>query len=334
MTAIAANLTANRGGGSRGVLARAMLAACYRFGCLDVQHRPLDPTATPVLALASARFMGDAVQTKLADYVAGGGHLLLVGEAPLYDMDAAPCTVLADRLGLRHAGEHHASSQYHLSVTADGWAAPRAEMRADVAQLFEPTTADVILRVYDTEFACGFDLKVGAGRAIVIAAAIPCDVALFRTALERFGGSSALEHGFPNHGIILTSTITPAGERFVHLINLDGFDKPIRLTDGGRELLPERDLVLRARDAVMLPFGVTIGDVTIVDSTAEIVAVERDAMSFRLTQAADTATLETDREIASSDAYDVARRGRRSTVRSRHPACGARGGDRMIVRLV
>jgi beta-galactosidase len=334
MTALAANLTANRGGGPRGVLARAMLAACYRFGCLDVQNQPLNPDATPVLALASARFMDGAVQTKLADYLAAGGRLLLAGEIPRFDLDASPCTILADRLGLRHAGEWHASSQYHLSVTADGWAAPRAEMRADFAQLFEPGTSDVILRVYGSDHACGFDLSVGDGRAIVFAAAIPCDVALFRTALERLGASPALAHGYPHDGIVLTSAATPSGERFVHLINLDGFDKPVRLTDGGRDLLPGRELLLRARDALMLPFGVTIGDVTIVDSTAEIAAVEIDAIAFRLTQAADTITLETDRDIAPGDAYDVERQGRRWSVRSRRPACGPPGGDLMSVRPV
>ena len=168
-----------------------------------------------------------------------------------------------------------------------------------------------------------------------IAAAIPCDVDLFRTALERLGASPALAHGCPRNGIILTSTLTPSRERFVHLINLDGFDKPVHLTDGGRELLPGRQLVLRLRDALMLPFGVTIGDVTIVDSTAEIAAVDGNATTFRLTQAVDTITLETDRDVAPSADYDVVHQVRRWTIRARRPACGiSEGRDRLTVRIV
>ena len=89
MREIADNLTRTRGAGPRAALARAMLALCFRFGCLDLQHRPLDPTTTPVLALASARNMSAAIQTKLIDYLAAGGQLLMVGEVPLADMDGA-----------------------------------------------------------------------------------------------------------------------------------------------------------------------------------------------------------------------------------------------------
>jgi beta-galactosidase len=236
---------------------------------------------------------------------------------PLADMDGQPCTVLADALGLTHAGEKHASAHYHLSLVADGWAAPRAEFRISWAQLFAPTTPDVLLRTYDSDHAVGFDITHGLGRTIVFTADLPTDLDLFRSAFARLGAIPALAHNYPRQGIMVTSTKTPTGERFIHLLNFDGFDKPVRLTENGNELLPGRTLTLRRRDALMLPFGVRIGDVTIVDSTAEIARVEPSAIQFRVTQECETVTLETERSITADDGIEVVQQENRWTVTAR-----------------
>ena len=317
MGEIAANLAVSRGGGPCGLLARALLAAGFRFGCLDIQDRPLDPETTPVLALASARFMDGGLQTKLVAYLEAGGRVLLAGEVPLADMEGAPCTILADRLGLEPLGARRASSHYHLSLIAHGWAAPRAEMRAEWAQVFAPAVSDLLLGVYGTAEGCGFDITVGAGRLIAFTAEIPCDVPLITTALDRLGVAPALAHGCPDRGILLTSSVTPAGERFVHLLNLDGFDKAVCLTDGGRDLLPGAALTLPRREGLMLPFGVRVGDGVIVSSTAEIAAVESDAIAFRRTQVEEAIEIATDRAIAPGDGLDVEQDGRRWRLRSR-----------------
>jgi beta-galactosidase len=157
-------------------------------------------------------------------------------------------------------------------------------------------------------------------------------VEFFQGALERLGAAPGLAHGCPVRGIVLTSSATPAGERFVHLLNLDGFDKPIRLTDGGRELLPGREFVLRAREGVMLPLGVSLGPARVVRSTAEIAGVAENAVTFRLTQGADVIELETNRVVVPSEEYEVERRGDRWIVTSRRPACG--GVDRTEELLV
>jgi beta-galactosidase len=88
----------------------------------------------------------------------------------------------------------------------------------------EPASGAVLLRVVGTGAACGFDIRVGAGRAIVIAAGCPCGIALFRTALERLGATAALRHDCPRYGIFMTSTAA-GSERFVHILNLDNFSR-------------------------------------------------------------------------------------------------------------
>ena len=330
MGGIVENLQADRGPNAWEILVKAMLFGCYRFSSVNVQDKPLDAQTTPVLVLASARYMDGRVQQKLVDYLHAGGGVLLYGEVPVADMEGKPCTLLADALGLKAAGSRTASRNYYLSVYAAGWLAPRAEVSTHYAQVFEPERGEVLLRVVGTDEACAFDIQVGHGRAIVVTAAYICDVALFRSILEKLGSTPMLRHDNPYHGIFLTSSANPDGERFVHLLNLDGFEKALHLTYNGRELLEGQPLILRGREGVMLPLNVSLGDTRIVYSTAEIARVEGDSMEFRLTQAEDVIALETPRKLAASDDYKVSKRDGMTVITSRkHCALD----DRLTVRF-
>jgi beta-galactosidase len=313
------NLEANRGAGAWETMIRAMLFAGYRFGAINLQDTPLDPAITPVLALGSARYMDDVLQRRLVDYVQAGGGLLLYGEVPLYDMEMRDCTILADALGLRPTGTARASAHYHLSLVAEGWAAPRPEVRTHAAQTFEATRGDILFRVYDSGAACGFDIPLGKGRAHVITTAYICDVPLFRQALERLGARARLRHDYPDYGILLTSSAT-RDERFLHVLNLDGFDKTFHLIEDERRLLGEEPITLRARTALLLPWNVAFGDVRVVYATAEIQKVEPGALTFRLTQARDQIALETERAIVAAEDYDLTYQGRLTIITSRKHA--------------
>jgi beta-galactosidase len=329
MNPIVANLEANRANAWE-IVARAMLLAGYRFGSVDVQNRPLDPEATPVLVLPSALYMDSGLQQKIVNYLRAGGGLLLYGEVPLFDMEGNECIVLANALGLTPAGTRRASTFYYLSLYSEAWAAPRAEVRTHFAQVFEPSAGEVLLRVVGTHEACGFDLKVGRGRAIIITASYPCDVPFFREALEKLGAGAALGHDYPSHGIFMSSSASREGERFLHILNLDGFDKTIHITEGGRDLLEGRSILLRARDGLMLPLNVSFNDVRIVYSTAEIMRIEANAIEFRLTQDHDMIAIETDRRIVPGDDYEVTNKGRTALLASRKHAAV---DDHLIIRF-
>lgn len=321
MQEIVGNLEANRGPGAWEIMARAMLLAGYRFGAVDLQNRQLDRQTTPAIALGSARYMDGAIQQRLVDYLTAGGGLLLYGELPRFDMEARPCTILSDALGLTPVGSRQASAHYFLSLVAEGWAAPRPEVRTHYVQGFTASRGEVLLRVYDTGEACGFDIPLGAGRAILLTTAYRCDIPLFRSALERLGATAALRHDSPHYGIFMTSTASEDGARFLHLLNLDGFSKTIHLTEHDQPLLDGRALTLERRAGMMLPLNVRCGDVHIVYSTAEIAAIGPDAISFRLTQSEDVIAIETTREIAPSAEYRVEQRGTTTLVISNKPAC-------------
>jgi beta-galactosidase len=329
MREITRNLEANRGRGAWEIVARAALLAGYRFGAVDVQSRALDPRTTPVLIVPAARYLAAALQTKLVEYVTAGGKILLYGELPEHDMEARPCRILADALGLTAAGYAESSAHYFVSLVAEGWAAPRPEVRAHAAQSWTPSRGAVFMRVYDGGAACGFDIPVGAGRVIALTAQYRCDVELVRAALEQLGAAPALHHDCPEYGIFMTSTASDAGERFVHVLNLDDFAKRVHLSEGGQPMLGGRELVLEPRAALMLPLAVQVDDIKIVWATAEIRAITADGVQFRLTQPEDTIVLETERDVLPSADYTVEQRAGQQIIRARNHACVA---DQLTLR--
>lgn len=331
MAEIVKNIEANRSSGGWEIMARSMLLAGYRFGSVDIQNKPLLPSATPVLALPCARYLSADIQRKLADYVTAGGGLLLYGEVPQYDMEGKPCTILSDALGIRVLGVVVNGPHSWPAIVACGWAAGRAEVHTHFAQQMEPGTHEVIMRLYDSDVVCGVDAAVGKGRAIVVAAAYnSCDVQLFRLALERLGATAGLTHDHKDMGMFTTSTANADGERFLHVLNLDGFDKELHLYEHGEKLLGGQRLHIASKDGVMLPLDVRFGDVRIAYATAEIAEVAEDAIRFRLTQPQDVIAFVTEREIAPSDDYSVEERDGMKLVRSgKH----AKVDDTLIVRF-
>jgi beta-galactosidase len=330
MSEIVRNLEVNRGRDAWETLARAMLLACYRFGALDVQNEQLDPRHTPVLVLPSARYMDQALQEKLVNYLQAGGNVLLYGEVPLFDMEGQPAETLARALGLEPAGAREASHRYFLSLRAEGWLVPRPEVRTHQAHFYEQARGEVLLRAADTGEACGFDIQVGAGRALVISAAYPCDISLFRAILERLGAQAALNHHCESNGIFMTTSAAPTGERLLHILNLDGFDKEIHVTEDGQPLFDGRALRLRRREGLMLPLNLSIGNIHIAYSTAEITGWTERTIEFRLTQPQDIIAIASPHAVPPGQDYDVEKRGDLQFIISRKPAAL---DERLTLRL-
>jgi len=301
-------LEAARAGAGWETLARSMLLAGFRFGAVDVQNSRPTPETSPVLVLLSARYMAEEVQRRLADYVNAGGKLLLYGELPRFDMEARPCALLAETLGLKHLGERREKRDFYPSLVADGWAAPRPEVRTCFAERLQPVRGgETLFRLYGGEEACAFDLTAGHGRAIVFAMHYRTDIALFRQALEKLGAVPGLTHDCPEHGLFITSTRSQQGERFLHALNLDGFDKAFRMRLNGEPLFAGKELTLAAKDGVMLPLGVAAGGLPIRFATAEIAAIGDGCVEFRLTQAEDWIEVDPAVRILPSADYRVER---------------------------
>ena len=316
MKDIVQDLEAHRAGWVWESLVRALLFAGYRFGAVDIQNEPLEPGSVPVLVLPSARHMDSEVQAKLAAWLKAGGNLLLYGEVPVYDMEGSPCTLLAQALGVRPLAIRHSAEHHYLSLCAEGWAAPRPELHTHYAQVFELGQAESILRLHGSGEVTAFAAPVGRGQAIVIATAYPCDISLFRTALEKLGATAGLRCDGPRQGVFATSMANRDGEGFLHLLNLEGFEKALRVSRNGKRLLGGREIRLLGREGVMLPIDVRFSSGRIRYATAEIMAIAEDAIEFRRTQPEDIVVLETERMCLPGDGCSIRTHGPINRIRT------------------
>ena len=315
------NIEANRAGGAWEIVGRAMLLAGYRFSATDIQNKEINPDVTPVLVLPSARYMHAKIQKKLTDYLYAGGKILLYGEVPSFDMEGNPCRILEDALGVKITGCRTSEHYHYLSVSADGWASPRPEVRSHFAQTFELSIQQAILKTCDTGEVCGFESSIGKGKAIVIAAAYECDIIFFKTILKKLGANASLTHDCPYHGIFMTSTASKDAERFLHILNLDGFEKKFRVKDKGEYLFDGHEFLLGKKDGVMLPLNLRVGNVTILYSTSEIIEVKGNSISFRLTQPEDVIAFEARTEVKASKDYKVDKQKDKVLVKSCKRLC-------------
>ena len=300
------NLGRYRFGGPGQVMARTLLLGGYRYGAIDLQNATLDPATTPVLALASARYMDGPVQEAVTQYVIAGGRLLLCGEVPAYDLLGRPCTMLQEALGLRPRGFRSGDHRFFLSVTARGWAAPRPEVAVSYAQLFDAPDDNVLLYECDSGVGCGFDIALGAGRAVVVTTSYPGnDVAFYRGAVERLGCTPALTHDAHHPSLLVTSTANDRGERFVHAMNLNGYDSTFGLADHGTPLFGGHRLALRGRRGLMLPLDLQLDGATLAYATGEIAAMEGDSVTFASCQHDLVAAFATERKVGVDGSGEV-----------------------------
>ncbi|GAA3767171.1 beta-galactosidase [Streptomyces chiangmaiensis] len=271
-----------RGFGPGGALARAMLLSGFRYDSVNLQAGGLDPARTPVLALATGEYLDGAIQRRLVRYVEAGGKLLLSGLLPGKDLAGRPATELRDALGLKPGKTLNDANRFFLSVTAHGWAAPRAEIRVGKAQLCTASRGDVVLREVSTGEGCGFDIRVGKGRAVVITNNYRADLDFWTAALRELGAVPGITHDARLPGVFFLTTTDPDGGRLLHAFNIaSGYAQDVTVAERGKPLFGGERLHLPGRGAAMLPLGLTAGGMRIAYATAEISAVEEGRVTFR-----------------------------------------------------
>lgn len=297
------NITQHRAYGAWESLIRGILLSNYRFTATDIQNKEIKEDQTVIVL--SALYMPASSQEKLKVHLENGGRVLIYGEVPKYDMEGNECTILADALHIEKMSKVTGRHMYYLSAYAENWAKDRAEVRIGDAQIFKLKDGTPILRVYSTDEICAFETKVGKGKAIVIATNYTCDLDLINKSLERLNTTRGLSNNCKEHGLFMTTTSNKSGERYLHILNLDGFDKKFNVTLDGEVLFNGKEIECFSKDGLMLPLNVEFNEVKIKYSTAEVYKVEDDKITFRLTQARDEIILETKKEICPNEFYEV-----------------------------
>ena len=261
------------------------------------------------------------MQQTLVDYINGGGKLLLVGLLPDQDDDGSDCTILADALRLKSAGRVEETGlpnkQYWPSVAAHAWLAPHVEARVTTAQLLDSVNGEALVPLL-SEIAsgkpCAVEASCGKGRAIVLGCDYPAHLDVYQKIFTALGVTRRWELDSSSAGLVAMSTVSSAGQRLLHLVNVAPTDITFTLRHNGVLAFNGRKLHMPARGNVILPMGIKLdGSTTIVASTAEILRKNGDGITLRPTQESDRVVLHTRRQVQCKQGI-VSKRGGRVTV--------------------
>ncbi|GAA4351794.1 beta-galactosidase [Angustibacter luteus] len=316
MTEIVEHLQAHRGAGARRALWRSLLLAGYRFGAVDLQSA--DVELPHVVALATTRYLDADVQQRLVDHASAGGSLLLLGPVPELDLEGRPCSLLADALGVKPGELVHGERDYWPTLVAHGWAAPWPQTTAGWLQPLQVTDGDVVLTDAHLDRPCGVDVRIGSGRAIVLAAELPSDPALFATAARELGVTPGVGLTADVPGVVATTSANADGERLLHLLNVSGYPAHVTVsTDPGADV--SHELEVPARSGHWLALGLEVGGARLAWADAELTEVGAGRLSLGpgLSTRGDAvrAVLQSDRPVAvEGDSHQISTEGRQVVV--------------------
>ena len=252
--------------------------------------RPGDPgeiVRERCLIVPGTGYMDPAIQKTLVRYVREGGHLLLHGRIPRFDPEGAPCTILADALGIRQTGSHSGWDGTNPAVCHTGALAGFREFFTDEYETYDISRADadVLLRLYETGEPCGVSLRSGDGGAVILGCRYRTYFPQYRILLGLLGVTQTLTHDIrePGYGVWMTDTVDDGGQEYLHLVNLDDVDKEFHVFCGGKPWLG-RSIFLPADDALLLMRNHDFGFVRVFSASCELLETGERSLVFRITE--------------------------------------------------
>lgn len=256
MRDIVADLSAHRGPGPRRALGLAPLLLGVRFDAVHLEqqgarHEDGRPVA---LMVATAEHLSAEVQQRLIDHVEAGGALLAYGPVPVRDLTGAPCTLLADHLGLRAGEQVNERRGYYPTVVRTGALGSGPEIRSGWLQQLDATAGESVLRDLDGR-SCGVLIGHRPAPVLWMAAELPANPALFEAAFDLLGVRRDLRLTSSVPGVFV-STSNGTDGRVLHLINPTGYTAQVSISLDGRPLWDEPRSV-PPRTGELVPLAVT-----------------------------------------------------------------------------
>jgi len=185
-------------------------------------------------------------------------------------------------------------------------------------ELYEGDDLEPLMELAVKGGVCAFEKEVKAGKAVLIGTDYICHLKAIRKLMTHLGVEPKLSHNCEYHGIVMgMNRDEKTNEKFLHVLNIDGFTKVCHLYYNGVALFEGREMYLGSRDGYMLPIDLKVGERTIVYSTAELYHCEESRIRFRLTQPQDVIVFAGEISVKPSEDYDVIYKDKRTYIYSK-----------------
>ncbi len=316
--AMVQNVSRWRAGTGWDCFAKALLLNQYSFGGVNLQGRePLIDQAEAIFVL-SASYMPAETQLRLKEFVEAGGKLILYGRLPVMDMEGKDCYILSDMLGVKREKFITEQELYSMSIQPVGVLDGYAEVRTGYVELYEGEELTPLMELAVRGGVCAFEKKVRGGHAVMIGTDYICHLKAMEKLMRHLGVDHKLSHSCEYHGILMgMSRNDKTNEKFLHVLNLDSFTKSCQLYYNDEALFEGKEMYLGSRDGYMLPINLKIDDHVIAYSSAEIYALEKAGVRFRLTQPQDVIVFDGVVQIEASESYSIEYKDGRTYVYSK-----------------
>lgn len=311
------NLEQFRGVDGMERVGRSLLMNHFRFTAVDVQNKPISPHQVHTLVVFTGAYLSAAIQLKLVDFAQSGGSLFLYGMMPTMDMEGNPCTVLKDALEIGNIKNHRSAFGFWLSVQPVGILGDSAEVTTGHAETYEVENCEPLMVTAHSREITAFVKGLGKGKVLMMGTPYICHLENYRKMMACLGTSPALEEDGPYGGIFMTTMKGKNRERYLHIMNLDGFDKQVHVTFENMPLFGGRALRIASRRALMLPLEMELDGKFVEYATCEIIGREEKKWTLRLTQEQDVLVFRGISLVCPSENYTVLEKNGMTTVTSR-----------------
>ena len=311
------NLEQFRGVDGMERVGRSLLMNHFRFTAVDIQNKPLSAEQAHTLVVFTGAYLSEAIQRKLVDFAHNGGSLFLYGMMPTMDMEGKPCTVLKDALEIGNIRMHRSAFQFWLSVQPVGILSGSAEVTTGHAEVYEVENCEPLMVTAHSREITAFVKNLGRGKVLMLGTPYICHLENYRKMMACLGSSPALSEDGPYGGIFMTAMKGENQERYLHMMNLDGFDKDVHVTMEGKPLFDGRLLRLASRRALMLPLEMELDGKFLEYATCEIMGRSEKSWNLRLTQKQDVLVFRGTGLVAPGTDYAVLEENGMTTVTSR-----------------
>lgn len=252
------------------------------YDAVDITHiSPEQLGRYRQLWVAATEQMDAESQALLLDYARGGGHLICFPTLPTMDLQAAPCTILADGLGVK-TDEVMEDSDGMIRLAGCGeeiHAAGRIET-------FKAGSAEVIARTRGGK-DCGMKVKCGKGSASIFGSGFCYQAVSHKTAWQRFGLSEDFKGGYTCDNKMVTTGTRLHEKRGGYLFMLNYHNQPLETRaglDGAQLPAGSGQFHLPPFSGIVLAFDLPLSaDCTMATTTSEISGIHAAANSITIT---------------------------------------------------
>lgn len=266
-------------------------------------NEPINVNEVKAMAVFSTRYMDEAVQKRLIDYVEAGGKMIIFPTVPVMDMLGNSCRILADWLNCN-------------PVIHDFGFAKNID---DVENLIifnstELQNEDCSFAMHDDGFTCGFEKNIGKGKVVAFGIGMSHDYfyrdQVILNLFKKLQVEPLVTSDSIKDKLLLSTRVGENNDRYLFINNIDEFDKTTKLHMDGNELFDGKQITVRSRSGLMLPLNIQLtDDIFVKYSTAEIIKVDacdnEIILTLALTQPQDEIVIKTNYLVQPSDSYEI-----------------------------